>query len=61
MRGDLLGTNSLEQELQVIVMVLDEGRLFGVVGMHITGLKLVEFILIVTFAVLLLINWLNDF
>lgn len=60
MRGDLFGANSLEQESQVIVMGLAQGRLFGVVGMNIALFNLVELVLIVTLAVLLLINWLMD-
>lgn len=55
MRGDLLGSNSLEQRLHVAVVSHDQGILAGVVGVNVASLQLLEFILIVGLAVELLI------
>jgi hypothetical protein len=55
MRGDLLGSNSLEQRLHVAVVSHDQGILAGVVGVNVASLQLLEFILIVGLAVELLV------
>jgi len=51
-RGNLLGTNSLEQSLHVAEMGVDEGVGVSVVGVHVAGVVLVELVGVVTLAVL---------
>jgi len=58
--GDVLGADSLEQGLNVVVVSVNEGRLLSMVGVDITGSHLGKFVLVVTLAVSLLVDGFLD-
>jgi len=60
MRGNVLGTDSLEQGLHVVVVGVNKRRLLRVVGVLVTRAHLGKFFLVVTLSVFLLVlGWMN--
>lgn len=61
MRANLLGTNSLEQSLHIVIVSINKRVGLGVIWVHVASLHVCDTLLVIAFSICLFVLWLDLF